>query len=257
MGAGTTNFFDHTALKLCSDEDAPLSLAPMPGMDLWQGLDTGFRKDPSAAVIARRGREAGSLVEIAEVVEIVPPKGGRLVPSETVKALLARGTHHGCTTVVADGHYIETVREHAKGFSLLEAPGGATGKAEAHVAARTLINEGQVRFSGAQKKLLQQLRDIVSKPLAGGQIAISSPRRAGSHGDLASACVLALWAAYAQRNKGTGRVWSTARSSFIEGLRERSEGAYNPQDSVDRWRAANSGSAARKNPDSSEKYRGF
>lgn len=201
MSAGTGAFFDHAMIAACIDDDLPDVLAPIEGVRLWQGLDTGFRKDPSAAVIGRQGRAPGSRVEVAEVVEIAPTPGKPLVPSVTIKALLDRARHHRCTNVIADQHYIESVREHASGFSLVEAPGGAPGKVEAHLAARTMINEGRVRISAKHTRLLAQLRDIVARPMPGGTISISSPRRAGAHGDIASAFVLVLWAAHV----GTGK----------------------------------------------------
>jgi hypothetical protein len=219
MDAGTSSFFDAESLKKCIVEDMPETLAPLPGAKYWAGLDTGFRKDPSAAVIARQGREKGDPVEVSEVVEIAPEKGRRLVPSETIKKLLARAEHHGCSTVIADQHYIETVREYAVGFALLEAPGGAPGKVEAHVAARAMINEGRLRISAKHKKLLAQLREIVGRPMPGGGIAISSPRRGGAHGDIASALVLVLWKAYEGRGASTGRILPSAVQTHADQLR--------------------------------------
>ena len=43
-------------------------------------------------------------------------------------------------------------------------------------------------------RALTQLKAVRSKPLPGGGIAITSPVRAGAHGDVASAIVGALWA---------------------------------------------------------------
>ncbi len=158
----------------------------------------------------RCGRAPDATIEVAEVSEVAPPKGGRLVPSETIQALLARATYHECSTVVADQHYIETVREHAGGFHLVEAPGGAAGKTDAHLAARALINEGRVRIGAGQTRLLAQLREVQSKPSSGGQLTITSPRTGGAHGDIASAFVLALWAAYTQRHRSGVPVIGTA-----------------------------------------------
>ncbi len=193
MSAGASDFFDPQAIALCTDEDLPLVLNPqMPEhASAVLGLDTGFRKDPSAGVVVRH---EGELYQVAECVEIRPPAGGRLVPSVTIEALLERGKHHRASTLACDQHYVDTVREHAIGFSVREAPGGITGKLEAFTKARRLIHEGKVRIPAGQRRLLAQLRQVVQRPTSGGQLQITIPRRGGAHGDLASAFVLALWA---------------------------------------------------------------
>lgn len=192
MVAGTSDFFDGYALKQCECEDLPVVLPPQRREEAAAslGLDTGFRKDPSAGVVVRR---SGEVYEVAECAEIKPPKGGRLVPSKTVQALLERGKHHRCGVVVADQHYIETVREHAHGFDLREAPGGIRGKLDTYTLARRLINEGKVRIPAGHKRLIAQLRQVTQRPTPGGQLTITSPRTGGAHGDLASAFVVALW----------------------------------------------------------------
>lgn len=192
MVSGTSDFFDLQAIKQCEDENLPLVLTPQLPNDACgvMGLDTGFRKDPSAGVVVRRN---GDIYEVAECVEIRPPKGGRLVPSVTLVQLFARAKHHRCGVAVADGHYIETVREHSGGIELQEAPAGVAGKVGAYTDARRMINEGLVRIPAGNKRLLAQLRQVVQKPTPGGQLSITSPRRGGAHGDLASAFVLALW----------------------------------------------------------------
>lgn len=156
------------------------------------GLDTAFRRDATAGVAVRR---TGDVYDVLECVEIKPPKGGRLVPSETIRALLERARSHGARLLVCDQHYVETVREHAADLVLVEAPGGILGKLEVYTRCRSLIAEGRVRVPAREKRLLAQLKQVVSKPTPGGQITISSPRRPGAHGDLASAFTLALWGA--------------------------------------------------------------
>jgi hypothetical protein len=209
MAAGTVEFFDPGAIKSCIDEDAPLIIRP-PVKDVGGtcGLDTGFRKDPSAAVIVRRN---GDKCEVAECVEIRPPPGGRLIPSETIKALIARASYHRCGRAVADQHYIESVREHTK-VPLFEAPPGIQGKLLVYTAARRLIHESRVRIPAGQTRLIAQLRQVVSKPTAGGHIVISSPRKGGSHGDLVSAFTLALWGENPEFNASVDKMMATMRS---------------------------------------------
>jgi hypothetical protein len=103
---------------------------------------------------------------------------------------------HGARLIV-DGHYAESVREHlaTHGMTLLAAPAGDAGKAETYVEARKILHEGRLRLPN-DPRLLMQLRQVTSKPMAGGRLSISSPRRpGGGHGDLGSALVLALWSA--------------------------------------------------------------
>jgi hypothetical protein len=201
MAAGTAQFFDVRALKACADDDLPIVVHGTGGA---LGLDTAFRKDASASVVARRATTDG-VITIAEALELKPPPGGRLVPSEALRTLLACGSRHGCTVVCTDSHYIETVREAARGtkMTLKEAPGGQEGKIAAYTVARREIHEGRLRVPASQKRLLAQLAQVVSKPTPGGGLSITSPRRAGAHGDIASAFVLAVWAAAYGANRDT------------------------------------------------------
>ncbi|HSN24961.1 MAG TPA: hypothetical protein VLT45_01715, partial [Kofleriaceae bacterium] len=67
---------------------------------------------------------------------------------------------------------------------------------EAYVLTRKLLHEGKIEIPD-HPRLIRQLKDVVAKPLPGGGIQISSPRKAdGSHGDLVSAFVNAVWRAH-------------------------------------------------------------
>ena len=189
MTAGATKFFDPSDIAACLRPDLPVISAPRAFARAWCGLDTGFRKDPTAAVIIR---EHMGRLEVAEVVEIVPPKGDRLKPSETIRALLARAAYHNCEAVIADQHYIETVREHIGSIALHEAP---SDKAGPYVETRTELKERRLLIPEPHAKLILQLKDVVSKPMSGGNLQITSPRKGGAHGDLVSALTLATWAA--------------------------------------------------------------
>lgn len=190
MSGAAVHFFDPAALAACIDENMPsISTRTDRFHRAWMGLDTGFRKNPSGGVVVR---DTGAKLEVAECVEIAPPKGGRLVPSETVKALVERAKFHHCESLIADQHYIETVREHSVGMQLIEAP---SVPADAYIVARDAIAEGRVRISAQHQRLIAQLREVTAKPTSGGGISISSPNRGTSHGDVASAFVLAVWRA--------------------------------------------------------------
>jgi hypothetical protein len=204
MAGGTSEFFETGAIDLCTDATLPMLLRPVHTLvrpdPATLGLDTGFRKDPSAGVVVR---SVGDLYVVAECVEIRPEPGKRLIPSVTIKQLLARGDDHRCSSVACDQHYVETVREHAGGVDLVEAPGGMPGKVETYTHVRTLLKEGKVRIPAGNKRLLSQLRQVVSKPTPGGGLTITSPRRAGAHGDLVSAFVIGLWAVSAAASADT------------------------------------------------------
>ena len=62
-----------------------------------------------------------------------------------------------------------------------------------HIVARELFHERRIALPD-DARLLREVKSVVSKPTTGGGLAISSPCVAGSHGDLCSALVLAMWA---------------------------------------------------------------
>lgn len=187
---GTSAFFDPITI------DA--AVADIPELTLSDGrcpaalaIDTAFRRDATGGVITRRESD---IYTVAEVSKITPERGKPLKPSEVITYLVGRGKEHHCQTLLADQHYIETVREHAEALELIEAPAGNAGKMQVFLAAKTALAEGQVRISRHHKDLVKQLKDVVSKPLPGGGLQISSPRsKIGGHGDTASAFVLTIW----------------------------------------------------------------
>lgn len=189
MSAGTSAFFDLTEVRAILDPRMPLISQPRPFARAWCGLDTGFRRDPTGAAIVR---EYMGRLELVELVEVKAAKGERLKPSEVIKMLVARAAHHGCEAVIADGHYIETVREYVGSVPLIDAPND---KSIPYVETRTEIKEGRLRIPSEQTQLVQQLKEVVSKPTPGGGLQISSPRKGGTHGDRVSALTLAVWGA--------------------------------------------------------------
>lgn len=192
MAGGSMSFFDANAVNRAIDESLTLPLAPAPGIIVTCGGDFGFRSDSSTLVVAHR---SGKNVCVADLLELRPTPGAPLQPSEAVRELAARAKQHGASRIMADGHYRESIAEHlrAHGLALVDAPAGAIGKSESYVLARTLLHEGRLRLP-KHDRLLRQMREVVSKPLPGGGVSISSPRwKGGGHGDLVSALVLALY----------------------------------------------------------------
>jgi len=194
-------YFDGYAIDRCPT-DLPLVLPPDTLRPYWEtsdyrygaGFDPAFQRDASAGVVVRKN---GALFEVCEVFERRPERGTPLVPSAVVREFAAIAKKHGANKVCSDVHYQESVREHLResGLSFAEAPGGNQGKGEVYDFARDAIHAGRVRWSAGHRRLTQQLREVIARPLPGGLVSIQSPRRKGSHGDIASAFCLALWAA--------------------------------------------------------------
>lgn len=173
------------------------------------GGDFAFRKNATSfAAIQTYGKggvDGDATYETLGLYERLP-RGTPLKPSEICSDAIEFAKDVGCDEIVADGHYRETIAEylHNAKLSHIIAPEGAQGKAEVYQVARSLIHEGKVKLpiafrgdAGLTEKLLRQMREVVSRPLAGGAISIDSPTwRTGEHGDMASAFVLALWRAY-------------------------------------------------------------
>lgn len=190
-----TSFFDSQALKGCVNKDRPLVLDPQlaaPGTISLCAADLGFRSDASAAVVLHV--EPSGLVRFAEHVELRPEKGRPLSPEFVFSEIAGLAKRHSCTSVISDIHYVESLREDMRkaGLDVFLAPGGITGKLAAHTAARNAIHEGRVELPEL-KRLVEQLSEVSARPTPGGQLQISARRKRGSHGDLASAFILALW----------------------------------------------------------------
>lgn len=190
-GAGL--LLDGAAITLCIDDALPHPLPAEAGWFVGAGVDPAFTSDTlGGVVIRRRGDEP---YQVAEVFERRPAKGRPLVPSVVLAEFCALAKSHGAGEIVTDVHYIESVREAARAadLALFSTPGGAGGKALLFGRARDIIHGGQLRIPGSQRTLIAQLRSVVTRPLPGGGVSITSPRRNGAHGDLASALVHALW----------------------------------------------------------------
>ena len=154
------------------------------------GADFGFRSDASALCVSRL---EGDLYRVADLREVRPQRGAPLQPSVVVAGFAEVARNYGATSVIADRHYEEAVREHlgTHKLRLVPAPDGLAGKLEVYTRARALLHEGRVRLP-AHARLIAQLKAVTSAPTPGGGLTIRSPRRAGAHGDLVSAFVLAL-----------------------------------------------------------------
>ncbi|MBI2391504.1 MAG: hypothetical protein HYV09_18080 [Deltaproteobacteria bacterium] len=189
---GSGAFFDPTAIdaSIFDRLDVPR------GWALTAAIDAGFRSDASALVIVACGGEQFAVVHREE---LRPDKGAPLKPSEVIRTFAQSLRSFGVSRVAADQFYVEAVREHLSehGIGLVEAPAGQIGKVTTHMRARSILHEGRLRMP-RDERMLNQLKSIEQRPTAGGGLQIHTPRRAGGHGDIASALILALWAAEAR-----------------------------------------------------------
>lgn len=187
--AGAATFFSSDAVKAAVTSEPPEVLGPC-----YAGIDLGLVSDSSALVIASR---IGSRIEIVGVHELRPTKGNPLSPTATIDAFAEIAKAHGARVLVHDQHYAQLVAERCgeHGIASVLKPGGAEGVMHTHVVTKRALDERRVRMS-AHDRLVAALGTVRATPTAGGRISISMPRGRGlGHSDLASAFVLAVWAA--------------------------------------------------------------
>jgi len=194
ISAGSSQFFDPNAIDACVDEKMTFPVPHDRFAAKSAGGDFGFESDSSAVVVVQANAQRAWL---AFLDEKRPQRGAPLRPSLVVSDF-ARGLHtYGATRLLVDKHYFQAIKEHAdtNRLQLVAAPGGSQGNLETHLATRELINDKKIVLP-KHPRFLAQLKSVTSKPLPGGGLKISTPRRrgGGGHGDIASAFVLAAWA---------------------------------------------------------------
>lgn len=197
---GSKAFFDPALIKA-----ARLRLTPSkPVAEKGAGIDLGHTKDASALAIAQR--HIDGYFSVIDLLEIKSSADQR--PTDTYKLFAQRLKRNAITSVMADSHYKETLKEVLSDnrVSFMDAPPPD----QVYIATRTLLQEGRLNLGSLsiqqQEELEDQLVTIMSKPMDGGKLKISAPRRklsdimdgkasGGSHADTVSALVLALWRA--------------------------------------------------------------
>lgn len=189
MSASAASFFDQSAILAAADEWLTLPRIAGAGEFVTAGADFGFRRDSSALAVIHR---VGDKFILGDSLELSPGADGPLRPSQTVSEFARVCRSHGISSLIADGHYAESITEHLAeyklGFTLAPRDVPAT-----YVRFRTLLHGGQVKLP-KNKQLLRDLSEVQSAPTAGGRVRIILPRRAGGgHSDLVSALVLACW----------------------------------------------------------------
>lgn len=206
MSAGSLAFFDPQVIDESVDRTLRLPRKALPGDVITAGADFGFKSDSSALVVAHR---VGEIYYVGEILELRPLPNEPLKPSKVVHEFARVMKEHGVEYCMADMHYVQSVSEHleAEDLHYTRAPEGARGIQETYVRVRRLFLDGQIKLPH-NERLINQLKQVVSQPTAGGGISIKQPRAAGGgHGDVCSAFILSVF----QRH---GYVVDSARIPF-------------------------------------------
>jgi hypothetical protein len=195
MSGDATVFFDPRAVEEAVADDIPRYPSDRELLTIGTGCDFGFQRNSSTlSVVARDMRDTYTMRWLDEVI----PTGRALKPSVVVGRFAAEVAKFGTDTVVADPHYQASIIEHLETSSLYlhPAPNTAAEIAKAFVLVRTLLNEGRLRI-WRHDRLIRQLKEVTSRPLAGGGISIKQPEwKTGAHGDLVTAFVFSVWHAH-------------------------------------------------------------
>ena len=186
-------FFSAAAIEACVDDRLFVPRKPPPiATSVGAAGDFAFKRNASAfAIVYRMPDDTYAVSAIEERL----PAGVPLKPSAIVRDFASIAKAHGATSVMADEHERSSIEElfADHGLAFDDAPAGLIGLEQMHVFFRSLINEGKIRLPRHQK-LIQQLKEVVAKPLAGGRLSFDSPTwRTGEHGDVARGAVTAAY----------------------------------------------------------------
>tara|TARA_B100000949_G_scaffold235443_1_gene258754 strand:+ start:1067 stop:2557 length:1491 start_codon:yes stop_codon:yes gene_type:complete len=189
MSASAASFFDHTAIAAAADEWLKIPRIAGQGESVTAGADFGFRRDSSALAVVHRRAD---VMILADMLELCPQTTGPLRPSETVRAFADVCKRHNISSLMADGHYQESITEHLAdenlGFQIAPRDVPST-----YVRFRTLLHGGRIKIPN-NKQLLRDLCEVQSAPTPSGRVRMILPRRSGGgHSDLVSAMILACW----------------------------------------------------------------
>ena len=154
------------------------------------GLDTGFVRDACGLIVVER---QGSKLRVTYCEQKQPTPAKPLVPSIVLADLAGKAKWYGSRTIAADGHCIETAREHAHqaGMTLERGPTGAQQLEAARVYLRDLFRNSLLEMP-ENKTLAQQIKSIMATPKSGGGLKFTLPHIGGAHADLYSALVAAV-----------------------------------------------------------------
>jgi hypothetical protein len=194
---GGSKIFPPDVVDPCVDHDLVLPLLGFSADTFGWGVDLAHVRDSACSAIVGRKKE---LFTTAALRELRPTKGNPLKLSTTIATFYEDAKPFGVRRFTADAFSREPAREYTDALKLRldDAPGGQSGKIETHLAVKKILSERRARIPAG--KLPAQLKAITATQTSGGGLSIVSPRRAGAHGDLASAWILAVWAAKKNRD---------------------------------------------------------
>ncbi len=186
--------------------------------------DLGLVVNSSTLVVACEPVTGSGKFVIADWIELRPAPGVPLKPSEVARAFALCLRKHAIDLVMADGHYLESLKENLAPFRIgvVPLPGGIEGKFEQYNLTRTTFHESRLAIPN-DGRMVEQLKGVTSRANSGGSFSILQPkRRDGSHGDIVSALVGAVWALeYARTHPRQGRTFDpeVIRLAFAGELR--------------------------------------
>jgi hypothetical protein len=187
-------FFGADILKECTIDEEPWGELAL-GWAATVGGDIGLVKDSSSFLAVHKNITSG-IVRASDFVELRPRKGAPLRLSDFVATAAEFAGRHKSKRIWVDHHVLQPAREHLPaGLHLQPVPGGQEAKAARFIVVRQAIKEGRLVIPKRFTRLRAQLADVYSKPLPGGGVQIFQRRKEGAHGDIASAFILAAWAA--------------------------------------------------------------
>ncbi len=197
LPTGAGNAFDLPSLeRAVTDEDIP---APRFGDVVFIGGDLALVKDRTAFV-AVRASDGGRSIEVVDAVEVTPPKGAALDLATMLReAADMAGRTRASREVRVDGHNFEAAQQIARDQGIkitLEKCAEGAAREQRFSRAIDLFRAGRVKIPRRFAWLAEQLSTIAATPRAGGGMAYTAPRRAGSHADAASAFLLACESAF-------------------------------------------------------------
>lgn len=212
MLSGAGLFFEGPTLKASARQDLEVLTNAPDGARIGAGADLALIRDASAiAIVHRIGTDASPRFRVAEALELKPTKGTPLDLSRVMGEFANVAGRHRATEIMADHHLLPVANTMLPtGVRLVAMPAGQGGKLEAYGKVRDLFRAGLVDMPESMHAVREQLSQISSTPTSGGGVAIRSPRRAGTHGDLGAALVLAIYAA------AVGTSWQPVDWDFID-----------------------------------------
>ncbi|HEY5374818.1 MAG TPA: hypothetical protein VIK01_14140 [Polyangiaceae bacterium] len=218
ISGGSGLFFGSIELQAALDRELRAIRTIPSGWTAFIGADIGLVKDSTAAV-AIHAHPDGRL-RLADAIEF-KPRGKPLRLADIMPALCEFAARHGKKTIFADHHLLSEARQHLApgGFALRPVAGGQDAKTARHVRARSVFKDERIKIPVEFSRVITQLSEIVARPQPGGGTSLTSPRRRGSHADLAAAAIVALGELGKPRNRMTWALEEGMRQNRVARLR--------------------------------------